>query len=146
MFFCFSRSCLLLAGGGVILALMGQLSVDLGLSCAHFYISHFYFISCFPFSSCFQCSIWAFFCVQHLHFYSSASASFQSQTHQQLLTPSLLSLGDDPFWEAVNLWYGATGDIEWYDPGQVTTRGGALVITMDSTSTTQAGMTNGGFL
>jgi hypothetical protein len=60
--------------------------------------------------------------------------------------PSFLSLGDDPFWEAVNLWYGATGDIEWYDPGQVTTRGGALVITMDSTATTQAGMTNGGFL
>ncbi|KIM38469.1 glycoside hydrolase family 16 protein [Hebeloma cylindrosporum] len=51
--------------------------------------------------------------------------------------------GDDPFWEAVDLWYGATGDIEWYDPGQVTTRDGALVITMDSTSTTRAGMTNG---
>ncbi|KAG6863220.1 hypothetical protein C0991_007351 [Blastosporella zonata] len=26
--------------------------------------------------------------------------------------------GDDPFWEAVDLWYGATGDIEWYDPSQ----------------------------
>lgn len=100
----------------------------------------------FHFRLAFQCSIWAFFLIYHFHFYSSASASFQSQTHQQLLTPSLLSVGDDPFWEAVNLWYGATGDIEWYDPGQVTTRGGALVITMDSTSTTQAGMTNGGFL
>ncbi|TFK35297.1 beta-glucan synthesis-associated protein-domain-containing protein [Crucibulum laeve] len=49
--------------------------------------------------------------------------------------------GDDPFWEAVDLWYGATGDLEWYDPQQVTTRDGALVITMDSTSTTQAGLT-----
>ncbi|KAG6818359.1 hypothetical protein H0H93_005587 [Arthromyces matolae] len=29
--------------------------------------------------------------------------------------------GDDPFWEAVDLWYGATGDLEWYDPSQVTT-------------------------
>ena len=25
--------------------------------------------------------------------------------------------GDDPFWEAVDLWYGATEDMEWYDPG-----------------------------
>ncbi|KAF9477276.1 beta-glucan synthesis-associated [Pholiota conissans] len=51
--------------------------------------------------------------------------------------------GDDPFWEAVDLWYGSTQDLEWYDPQQVTTRDGALVITMDSTSTTQAGLTNG---
>ncbi|KAF4609534.1 hypothetical protein D9613_012257 [Agrocybe pediades] len=50
---------------------------------------------------------------------------------------------DDPFWEAVDLWYGATADLEWYDPGQVTTRDGALVITMDSTSTTQAHLTPG---
>ncbi|KAF8987327.1 beta-glucan synthesis-associated [Cyathus striatus] len=42
--------------------------------------------------------------------------------------------GDDPFWEAVDLWYGATADLEWYDPQQVTTRDGALVITMDSTT------------
>ncbi|KAK2459278.1 hypothetical protein APHAL10511_008699 [Amanita phalloides] len=49
--------------------------------------------------------------------------------------------GDDPFWEAVDIWYGSTADLEWYDPVQVTTRGGALVITMDSTATTQAGMT-----
>ncbi|KAG6889256.1 hypothetical protein C0995_002469 [Termitomyces sp. Mi166 len=27
--------------------------------------------------------------------------------------------GEDPFWEAVDLWYGATGDIEWYDPQQI---------------------------
>ncbi|KAJ3494568.1 hypothetical protein NLJ89_g10781 [Agrocybe chaxingu] len=51
--------------------------------------------------------------------------------------------GDDPFWEAVDLWYGATGDLEWYDPSQVTTRDGALVITMDSTSTGQSGLTPG---
>ena len=39
---------------------------------------------------------------------------------------------DDPYWEAVNLWYGATRDMEWYDPGQVTTRGGALRIRMEN--------------
>ncbi|PPR01618.1 hypothetical protein CVT24_005845, partial [Panaeolus cyanescens] len=50
---------------------------------------------------------------------------------------------DDPFWEAVDLWYGATGDIEWYDPSQVTTRDGALVITMDHISTTQSKITPG---
>jgi len=49
--------------------------------------------------------------------------------------------GDDPFWEAVDVWYGATGDLEWYDPQQVTTRDGALVITMDSTDTLQPGLT-----
>lgn len=38
--------------------------------------------------------------------------------------------GDDPFWEAVDLWYGSTADLEWYDPKQVTTKNGALQITM----------------
>ncbi|KAF5372313.1 hypothetical protein D9615_009226 [Tricholomella constricta] len=51
--------------------------------------------------------------------------------------------GDDPYWEAVDLWYGATGDIEWYDPSQVTTRNGSLVITMDSVDTLVAGLTPG---
>lgn len=40
--------------------------------------------------------------------------------------------GDDPYWEAVDLWYGATGDLEWYDPGQVVTKGGKLQITMEN--------------
>lgn len=40
--------------------------------------------------------------------------------------------GDDPFWEAVNLWYGATGDYEWYHPGQINTTGGALQLTMEN--------------
>jgi beta-glucanase (GH16 family) len=39
--------------------------------------------------------------------------------------------GDDPFWTAVDLWYGATGDYEWYTPEQVNTTGGHLQITMD---------------
>ncbi|KAG2004925.1 beta-glucan synthesis-associated protein KRE6 [Coprinopsis cinerea AmutBmut pab1-1] len=51
--------------------------------------------------------------------------------------------GDDPYWEAVDLWYHATGDLEWYDPQQVTTKDGALVITIDSVSQTQPGLTHG---
>lgn len=42
-----------------------------------------------------------------------------------------LGSGDDPYWTAVDLWYGVTADLEWYDPGQVTTRNGALVIRID---------------
>jgi len=113
--------------------------------CLRFIFYSYFLFHDLPFSSCFSMFDFGFLPSLSSSFLL-ASTSFQSQIHQQLLTPSFLSLGDDPFWEAVNLWYGATGDIEWYDPGQVTTRGGALVITMDSTSTTQAGMTNGGFL
>lgn len=39
--------------------------------------------------------------------------------------------GDDPFWEAADLWYGQTGDEEWYDPAQVSTRDGYLSIVME---------------
>lgn len=38
--------------------------------------------------------------------------------------------GDDPFWEAVDLHYWPTVDIEWYDPGQATTKDGHLVLEM----------------
>ncbi|KAJ6584746.1 glycoside hydrolase family 16 protein [Mycena capillaripes] len=38
--------------------------------------------------------------------------------------------GDDPYWEAVDLHYWPTGDLEWYDPGAITTENGKLVITM----------------
>ncbi|KAF8624603.1 hypothetical protein AX17_007096 [Amanita inopinata Kibby_2008] len=51
--------------------------------------------------------------------------------------------GDDPYWEAVDLWYGVTGDLEWYDPSQITTRNGSLVITMDSTATLSSNLTPG---
>ncbi|RXW24986.1 hypothetical protein EST38_g915 [Candolleomyces aberdarensis] len=39
--------------------------------------------------------------------------------------------GDDPYWEAVDLWYWGTLDLEWYDPGQVTTKDGALQIKIE---------------
>ncbi|KAF8630900.1 hypothetical protein AX17_005258 [Amanita inopinata Kibby_2008] len=38
--------------------------------------------------------------------------------------------GDDPFWEAVDLHYWPTGDLEWYDPDTITTEDGKLVITL----------------
>ncbi|TIC00650.1 concanavalin A-like lectin/glucanase [Wallemia mellicola] len=41
--------------------------------------------------------------------------------------------GEDPFFEAVNIWYWPTGDMEWYSPEQVMTRDGALEITMENT-------------
>jgi hypothetical protein len=36
--------------------------------------------------------------------------------------------------------YGVTGDVEWYNFGQVMTKSGASVITIDPTTTTRAGM------
>ena len=39
--------------------------------------------------------------------------------------------GDDPFWTAVDLWYGATQDLDWYDPDAVTTADGTLQIRLD---------------
>lgn len=39
--------------------------------------------------------------------------------------------GDDPFWTAVDIWYGVTGDKEWYSPENVNTTGGFLQITME---------------
>ncbi|KAK2756771.1 hypothetical protein FQN54_005217 [Arachnomyces sp. PD_36] len=39
--------------------------------------------------------------------------------------------GDDPFFQAVDIWYGVTQDLEWYDPDAVTTKGGVLEITFD---------------
>lgn len=40
--------------------------------------------------------------------------------------------GDDPFWEAMDLWYGATEDLEWYDPQNAFTRDGNLVLLIES--------------
>ncbi|KAJ6470524.1 beta-glucan synthesis-associated [Mycena sanguinolenta] len=38
--------------------------------------------------------------------------------------------GDDPYWEAVDLHYWQTGDLEWYDPSAITTKDGALHLTL----------------
>lgn len=39
---------------------------------------------------------------------------------------------DDPFFFAPDIWYGATQDLEWYDPDAVTTYDGTLQLRMDA--------------
>lgn len=39
--------------------------------------------------------------------------------------------GDDPYWEAVDLHYWGTNDLEWYDPSGATTANGSLHLTLD---------------
>ena len=39
---------------------------------------------------------------------------------------------DDPYWEAVNLHYWQTGNLEWYDPSAITTANGSLNIKLTS--------------
>jgi beta-glucanase (GH16 family) len=41
--------------------------------------------------------------------------------------------GDDPFWEAVDLHYWGTNNMEWYSPQAVTTGDGALQVTLSNT-------------
>nr|XP_019009982.1 uncharacterized protein I206_05544 [Kwoniella pini CBS 10737]OCF48763.1 hypothetical protein I206_05544 [Kwoniella pini CBS 10737] len=43
--------------------------------------------------------------------------------------------GDDPYWEAVDLHYWQTNNLEWYDPRMVTTKNGSLEITLDKVAT-----------
>lgn len=40
--------------------------------------------------------------------------------------------GDDAYWQGVDLWYGVTEDLEWYDPDAITTENGTLVIQFDA--------------
>ncbi|KAI1796200.1 beta-glucan synthesis-associated [Ganoderma leucocontextum] len=43
--------------------------------------------------------------------------------------------GDDPYWEAVDLHYWATNNLEWYDPEAITTQDGNLQITLSKKET-----------
>jgi beta-glucanase (GH16 family) len=43
--------------------------------------------------------------------------------------------GDDPYWEAADLHYWATNNMEWYDPAAITTNNGALEITLSQKQT-----------
>lgn len=43
--------------------------------------------------------------------------------------------GDDPYWEAVDLHYWETNNLEWYDPAAITTANGALEITLSQKET-----------
>ncbi|KAF7324806.1 Beta-glucan synthesis-associated protein [Mycena kentingensis (nom. inval.)] len=42
--------------------------------------------------------------------------------------------GDDPYWEALDLHYWATNNLEWYDPSAITTANGSLKITLSKES------------
>ncbi|KIK69476.1 glycoside hydrolase family 16 protein [Collybiopsis luxurians FD-317 M1] len=42
--------------------------------------------------------------------------------------------GDDPYWEAVDLQYWATGNINWYSPSALQTKNGSLEITLSKES------------
>ncbi|KIM89908.1 glycoside hydrolase family 16 protein [Piloderma croceum F 1598] len=44
--------------------------------------------------------------------------------------------GDDPYWEAPNLHYWQTNDLEWYDPSAATTKDGALRLTLSKIENT----------
>lgn len=39
---------------------------------------------------------------------------------------------DDPYFQAMDFWYGVTMDLEWYDPDAVTTEGGTLNLKFDA--------------
>ncbi|KAK0489149.1 glycoside hydrolase family 16 protein [Armillaria novae-zelandiae] len=43
--------------------------------------------------------------------------------------------GDDPYWEAVDLHYWGTNNMEWYDPAGVTTANGSMHITLSEKAT-----------
>ncbi|KAL5508476.1 hypothetical protein ACEPAH_6095 [Sanghuangporus vaninii] len=43
--------------------------------------------------------------------------------------------GDDPYWEAADMHYWSTNDLEWFDPQAITTVNGALQITMSRKET-----------
>ncbi|KAK4505227.1 hypothetical protein PRZ48_003190 [Zasmidium cellare] len=40
--------------------------------------------------------------------------------------------GDDAFWFGPDIWYGATQDLEWYDPDAINTGGGTLLLQLDA--------------
>jgi beta-glucanase (GH16 family) len=39
---------------------------------------------------------------------------------------------DDPYWQAMDIWYGVTRDLEWYDPDAATTANGTLNLRFDA--------------
>jgi len=43
--------------------------------------------------------------------------------------------GDDPYWEAADLHYWATNNMEWYDPAALTTKDGSLHVTLSRKAT-----------
>jgi beta-glucanase (GH16 family) len=42
--------------------------------------------------------------------------------------------GDDPYWEATDLHYWGTNNLEWYDPSALTTTGGSLKVSLSKST------------
>ncbi|KAL7285393.1 hypothetical protein ACG7TL_000488 [Trametes sanguinea] len=51
--------------------------------------------------------------------------------------------GDDPYWEAVDLHYWQTNNLEWYDPEAITTRNGSLEIQLSTKENHNLNFTGG---
>ncbi|KAK0202585.1 glycoside hydrolase family 16 protein [Desarmillaria ectypa] len=51
--------------------------------------------------------------------------------------------GDDPYWEAVDLHYWGTNNMEWYDPAAITTANGSMHITLSEKETHGLGYQGG---
>ncbi|OOF99617.1 glycoside hydrolase family 16 protein [Aspergillus carbonarius ITEM 5010] len=51
--------------------------------------------------------------------------------------------GDDPYYQAMDFWYGVTQDLEWYDPDAVTTKDGSLEIRFDAFTNHELGYRSG---
>lgn len=52
--------------------------------------------------------------------------------------------GDDPYWEAQDMHYWGTNNLEWYSPRQATTSGGSLVLTLSDTGPATDNLTTHG--
>ncbi|KAJ7124630.1 beta-glucan synthesis-associated protein [Mycena crocata] len=67
----------------------------------------------------------------HIHGYHDPSETLQLVFSDEFETDGRSFYpGDDPYWEAVDLHYWQTNNLEWYDPSAITTRGGALEINL----------------
>lgn len=69
-------------------------------------------------------------------------SDYQNQNNWQLVFSDEFNVdgrtfypGDDPYWEAVDLHYWETNNLEWYDPAAIMTRNGSLEITLSRKET-----------
>ncbi|KAF7360597.1 GH16 domain-containing protein [Mycena venus] len=69
--------------------------------------------------------------VYNIHAYHDPSQTLQLVFSDEFETDGRTFYpGDDPYWEAVDLHYWQTSNLEWYDPAAITTRNGALEINL----------------
>ncbi|KAJ7612858.1 glycoside hydrolase family 16 protein [Mycena polygramma] len=70
-------------------------------------------------------------CVYNIHGYHDPSETLQLVFSDEFeMDGRSFYEGDDPYWEAVDLHYWQTDNLEWYDPAAITTRNGALGINL----------------